>query len=135
MPIAPFDASRAFTVSALTLLANGRHYVRGEGFVKESVPPLILKRLFDAKSIRYSDDPNGGFAPSDPLLNRKRERKAAKLAARKPTIDEDAEAEALKEANSLKDLMDMAKGIEGVRAGMNKKAVALAIIRAGRGPT
>ncbi len=136
MPIAPFDASRDFTVSALSLLASGKSYVRGDPFEKGSVSGRVLQRLWEVKQIRYSDDPHRGMVPSDPLLTPKAERKAAKAAKgalRKPTVDEDALAEKLVTENTKPALLAMAAGLEGVKPEMNKKAIALAIIRAGDG--
>lgn len=131
MPIAPFDASRAFTVWALKLLASGKWYVRGDSFDKDSVAPQVLRSLYNSSQLVY--DGENGMAPRDPLLTKRERRANAKGAARKPTVDEDTLAEQLVEANTKPKLLEMADGLEGVRGDMNKKAIALAIIRAGRG--
>lgn len=137
MAQAPFDASRDFTVRAMELLAAGRAYVAGDPFDTASVPVLVLRRLYNTHQIGYADDPLKGKARVDPLLHKPKrdpldhDGNGRKGGMRKPTIDEMALADKLVEANTKPQLLEMAKDIEGVRADMNKKAIALAIVRTG----
>jgi hypothetical protein len=127
----PFDASRSFVVRARELLAAGTRYQKGDAFNKDSVNPRILRQIFDSRQIGYGDDPAEGMIKLDPLLGGKAGRRGTK--APKPSDGELEQADRLAGSRTKPQLLELAEGIEGVRKEMNKKAIALAVIRAGRG--
>lgn len=127
---ATFDASRDFTVCAGELLAAGRSYGRGDGFDKASVPVRTLKQLYEQRKVVYAGAPLITAVKSDPLVTGA---PPEGTTAPRPTAGELERAAALAESMGKPDLLELADGIEGVNRGMNKKAIALLVIRAGRG--
>lgn len=132
MVYTPFDASREFVVRGRDLLAAGRNYRKGETFDKATVNPRTLRQLFDSRQIGHSDDPLAGMIKSDPLVHVAGSgRKASKPP--KPSDGELERADSLAEGKTKAQLLELAEGLDTVRKEMNKKAIALAVIRAGRG--
>lgn len=129
---APFDASRDFVVRTRDVPIAGRRYGVGDPFDKGTVDARTLQRLYETRVIAYPDEPHSAVRV-DPLLA-KGEGKRRKGRA---TPEELASAEAWANERGVtkKVLLEKAEGLASVRPDMNKKAIALELIRAGRGPT
>jgi hypothetical protein len=127
--LAPFDPSREFICRGRSLLAAGKSYTAGQLFDKGSVNSRVLRQLYEARQIGYADVPEAGNMRVDPL----RAGPKRKGGAPKPNEGELEAVQALVAGKTKPQLLELAAGLEGVRKDMNKNAIALAVIRAGRG--
>lgn len=131
----PFDASREFIVRQRDALIAGRRYLPGDEFDKSTVDQRVLARLYENRMISYPDQPHPTHK-LDPLMAKREAKAEAKARKAKPSAEQLEAADALANApgNTKKKLLELAEGLESVRPDMNKKAIALELIRAGRGP-
>lgn len=132
----PFDASRDFIVRTRGGLINGRRYATGDAFDKSDASERLLRLLYENRIISYPDEAHP-HRRVDPLLNKAEAREAKRANKAKPTEEQLAAAEAFAKApgNTAAKLLELAEGLDTVRPGMVKKAIALELIRAGRVPS
>lgn len=133
----PFDPSLGFIVRARDALIAGRRYKLNETFDVSTVDARLLRRLYDTRVICHPDQPisHVKIDPLDHDANGRRggsKKRAAREVAAPSEVDA-ADAMAATPGNTHAKLLAAAEGIPGVHKGMSKKAIALELIRAGRG--
>lgn len=140
----PFDPMRPL-VAATFIRLHAIIYRKGDAIPYADEDHRILNRLYEQRKITYGDgvpvvatSPNEAFRQGQ--ATRRQQEKAgtaeAELAAQmaaEPTDEEAAAAKALM-SNTHDALFQMASGLAGVTKKQTKGEIALALVRAGRGP-
>lgn len=135
----PFDPSRPLKATSRFVRIHGTTYRKGEAVPYNEADDRILKRLYDLRRIGYGD----GRAverrtPRERFLDGNTER--AKQESEAGERAEDTLAAELVKAHSKAELLEMAgptetdPALEGVTDKQTKGEIALALVRAGRGP-
>lgn len=145
-----FDPTRPLVTKARIVRLRGQVYRRNDAIPYDEANHRVLERLYGLRRIGYGEgEEAAATTPAERFLRGGAERRQqtkdaaanaeevltkAEVEAQQPTEEEAEAVKKLTNAHNHDDLFKMAAGLKGVKKAMKKDEIALALVRAGRGP-